>query len=295
MAVLLRVLKNKSTEGRRKSVTNFPNHRLSPVTYINYFYAMKRIYFFLVAALLLANLAAAQREPLNNFIEKYKTDKDFTFVYLSNDLFEVVSESKVEMKDWQKLHNVVKNIGSLRILAADAIQTAPALYQEARNLIPTAEMDALLTVRDGQDRVHIWSRDDGEAVTDLVLLVGTTDDFVLVCFTGQLELGNVAELARMFNTEAVEQLAQATEAVSIEFGISPNPSSGAFTLSYDQTDDLPELLQIADQNGRIVATQRLAATPAQQVLAPDLPTGLYWVQLRTEKGKIGVKQLQIVR
>ncbi|MEZ4940133.1 MAG: DUF4252 domain-containing protein [Saprospiraceae bacterium] len=255
---------------------------------------MKQIYLLLAALFLLASLASAQQEPLNNFIEKHKRDKGFTFVYLSKDLLEVVAESKVEMKDWHKLHNVVKNIGSLRVLASGDNADAPALYKEALKLVPTDEMDVLLTVRDGQDRVYVWSKDDGQAVTDLILLVGTTDDFVLVCFAGQLELGNVSELARMFNSEAVEQLAQATEAVSIEFGISPNPSRGTITLNYADADDSPAMLTLVDPNGRLVASQKLAPTTTQQLQFPELPAGLYWVQLRTEKGKIGVKQIQIV-
>lgn len=255
---------------------------------------MKQSYLFLAAMFLLASVASAQQEPLNNFIEKYKRDQGFTFVYLSKDLLEVVAESKVEMKDWQKLHNVVKNIGSLRILASSDNTKAPALYKEALNLVPTDEMDILVTVRDGLDRVYVWSKDDGKAVTDLILLVGTTDDFVLVCFAGALELGNVSELARMFNTQAVEQLAQATEAVSIDFGISPNPSQGTITLNYADTDDLPAMLTVVDQNGRLVATQKLAPATTQQLQFPELPAGLYWVQLRTEKGKIGVKQIQLV-
>lgn len=69
----------------------------------------------------------AQNKNLNNFIENHKHDPEFTFAYLSQDLFEVVSRSEVKEKDWKKAREIVKNIGSLRILAANEIQTGRAL------------------------------------------------------------------------------------------------------------------------------------------------------------------------
>jgi hypothetical protein len=256
---------------------------------------MKKICLFLTISLLTATLVSAQNEPLNDFIEQYKNDKAFTFAYLSEDLFEVVTQAEIEKKDWRKLQHVVKNIGSLCVLATKENPNGQALYKEALAHIPTGELDQLIAVRDGQDNVRIWSKDDGDSVTDLILLVGSEDEFVLACFTGNLELGNIAELARMFDSHEVEQLAQATEAVSIDFGISPNPSTGMFTLKYSDGQDLPAMLNIADQNGRIVITRRLSAVAEQQIQVQELPAGLYWVQVQTVQGKIGVKQLQIVK
>ena len=71
-----------------------------------------------------------------------------------------------------------------------------------------------------------------------VLLVGTDEEFVLACFAGMLELNNITELAKMFDAAEVEELAKASEAVSVEFGINPNPSNGEFTLVYNNNGDL---------------------------------------------------------
>ncbi len=101
----------------------------------------------------------AQNDALDGFIEKYKSDKAFTYAFLSKDLFEVVSKADIEDKDWKKLHNVVKNIGSLRILAADSVQDGLSLYKEAlalaegdRALVVLLE-DILLEEQDGVDEI----------------------------------------------------------------------------------------------------------------------------------------------
>lgn len=256
---------------------------------------MKKICLLLAAIALTAQFATAQNEALNGFIEKYRQDKAFTFAYLSKDLFEVVSKTRVEDQDWKKLHNVVKNIGSLRILAADSIQTGRSLFKEALALVPTDEVDELLTVRDGTDDVRIWVKEEDAVVSNLILLVGSPDEFVLVCFTGNLELGNLSELARLFDAEEAQSLARAAAAVAPEFGISPNPSNGEFTLRYADEQDQPRRLSIADQNGRVVLTQDLSGAATQHIEVRDLPAGLYWVQLETVNGKVGVKQLQVVK
>ena len=256
---------------------------------------MKHFFLLLLAMVLTTNAANAQHDALTGFIEKHKSDRAFTYAFLSKDLFEVVTQANIEEKDWKNLHNVVKNIGSLSFLAADSIENALPLYKEVLALVPTDEFDELLTVRDGKENVRIWAKTEESVVTDLILLVGSPDEFVLVCFTGNLELGNIAELAALFEAGEMEQLAQTTEAVAIDFNISPNPSDGEFTLSYDNELDPSALLAIIDQNGRQLSSLNLSGFPIQQVLLPELPSGLYWVQLKTRGGKIGVKQVQIIK
>lgn len=245
--------------------------------------------------MLLLQTASSQHEALNNFVEQHKSDKAFTYAFLSKDLFEVAIKTNVEDKDWKRLHNVVKNIGSLSILAADSLQNALALYKEVLGLVPTSEFDELLTVRDGKDNVRIWAKEEEGTVTDLVLLVGSPDAFVLVCFAGNLELGNIAELAELFEAGEAEQLARTTEAVAVDFQISPNPGANEFTLAYTGEQDAPALLSVIGQNGRQVAQLSLSGIPIQQVFLPELPSGLYWVQLKTQSGKVGVKQVQVVK
>lgn len=105
----------------------------------------------------------------------------------------------------------------------------------------------------------------------------------------------MTDLMSLFDAKEVEQLAKTTAAVSIDFGISPNPTKGNLTLTYSENQDLPSALTVTDQNGRQVSTLQLNTSTTQQIYLGNLPAGLYWVQLRTGKGKIGVKQVQVVK
>lgn len=256
---------------------------------------MKHAFLLVAAILWAAVLANAQSSALTGFIENHKQDKGVTYAFLSKDLFEVVSKSNVSDTDWKRLQNVVKNLGSLSILAADGITDGVALYQEARVLVPTDDFDELLTVRDGKENVRIWAKVEGATITDLILLLGSPEEFVLICFSGTIELNNLQELAGLFDAGSATQLARSTEAVAIDFQISPNPNNGEFTILYPGGQDTPVMMSILDQNGRQLSVQNLATAAHQQVTLRDLPNGNYWLQLKTKQGQVGVKQIQVVK
>lgn len=258
---------------------------------------MKKTLVLPLALLLAAAWTQAQNAALNTFIDQHRNEPEFSFAYLSKDLLELVNDKQgqFDKKDVEHLHKVVKNLGSLTILAADSIQSALAVYQEARDLVPADEYDELLTVRDGSDHVHIWSKDDGSALTDVILLVGSNEDFVLICFSGQLDLSRISELASLFSAEEATSLAQTADVVAIDFVISPNPSRGDFTLSNIESQDTPGTLTVTNQQGRQVATRQLNESATQSISLTELPAGLYWIQLTTKQGHIGVRQVQVVK
>ena len=107
-------------------------------------------------------------------------------------------------------------------------------------------------------------------------------------------MGNIAALADLFEVKQVEQLTKTSSAVSIDFSISPNPSQGELMLNYFEEQDSPETLIIMDQSGRMVANLILSGASSQQIILPDLSSGIYWLQLKTKQGKIGLKQLQLI-
>lgn len=256
---------------------------------------MKQISFFLFLNFLSVSAALSQHSGLQNFIDSHKNEPSFTYAFLSKDLFELVSNTQVEDKNWQGLHNVVKNIGSLRVLAASNIETGLALYKEARTLVPEQEFDELLAVRDGNENVRIWIKSEESVVTDLVLLVGAPDEFALICFAGSLELGNLSALADLFDNGRASQLAKSAEAAALDFSLSPNPSSGTVILTVQEQTDVPVALNVYDQHGRMVLAQNLSGLSIQTVDLGQLGSGMYWVQVKSSQGEIGVKQLQLLK
>lgn len=234
-------------------------------------------------------------QNLSDFVEKYKNEPTFTYAFVSKDFMESTVKWNLDEKDWKKAQNAVRNIGTISILVSEKQPKAQELYREATDAMP-ASLDELLIVRDNKDKVRVLANTEESKISDLVVLVASDAAFVLICFSGELELGNLSELTKLFNGDQAESLARTVSASSIDFKISPNPSAGEITLSYANSEgDLPAQLVVFDLQGKPVATLDLSPTPSQQVRLSSLPASSYWLQVKTQKGKVGIKQLQIIR
>jgi hypothetical protein len=256
---------------------------------------MKKTYFILLAMLLANSLAFAQTNDFDQFVNKYKHQKGFTYGLFSKESFEVTLDADVEDKDWQKVQQIVKDLGHLTILAGEELDYALDLYNEARDLVQADAFDELITVRDGNDRVRIWSRDNGKEVEDIVMIVVSDKDFVLISFTGKIDLAGITQLSSLINADAAQRLARSGEQVQAQMAISPNPSSGQFNLTFDANDGLPTTLSVRDATGKVMKELQLGGQLQTQIDLQDLPTGNYYLQIRTDKGKLAVKQVQVIK
>ncbi|HLP95742.1 MAG TPA: DUF4252 domain-containing protein [Saprospiraceae bacterium] len=252
---------------------------------------MKHISLWLIAALTCLQSLQAQNTTLQTFFHQHKEKPGFTHALLSKDLFDVASGHEISKEDWQGLHAVVQNMGVMEILVADSISNGVALYKEAKSCIQETEFDELLTVRDNQTNVRIWVKSEEDIVTDLVLLVGAPEEFVLICFAGKLELGNISQLPELFEAGKTTQFVERSAEVSAAFSISPNPARDQISIQFSDPQDQPSQLEIIDINGRKVLQTTLSSDATLPIQIGQLKPGTYWVQLRTTGGKIGIQQL----
>jgi hypothetical protein len=153
-----------------------------------------------------STVSAQQNDAITRFFDKYVNDEKFTVVYVSPKMFQMVAKIETSDPEWNKFRDVVKDLGGLRVLVADSISNGMALYKEAMGRIPTSEYSELLTVRDGAENVRIMTRDAGDIINELLLLVGSPDEFVMLSFTGKIDLNKISTLAKSLDIEGVEHL-----------------------------------------------------------------------------------------
>lgn len=149
---------------------------------------------------------AQQSDAITRFFDKYVNDEKFTVVYVSPKMFQMVAKIETSDPDWNKFRDVVKDLGGLRVLVADSITNGMSLYKEAMGRIPTSEYSELLTVRDGSENVRIMTRDAGDIINELLLLVGSPDEFVMLSFTGKIDLNKISTLAKSLDIEGAQHL-----------------------------------------------------------------------------------------
>ncbi len=167
---------------------------------------MKNLLMMLPLLLLAAGSAMAQNDGITRFFNQYVDDERFTVVFVSPKMFQMVAKIETDDEDWNKFRDVVKDLGGLRVLTADSIGNGVAMYKDALSRVPVGEYSELLTVRDGQENVRIWIKDSGNTIQELLLLVGSPEEFTLLSFTGKIDLDKISTLSRTLDIKGADKL-----------------------------------------------------------------------------------------
>lgn len=167
---------------------------------------MKQIMFSLLFVIAASATTMAQNDAITRFFNQYSEDERFTVVYIAPKLFHLAAKIETDDEDWNSIREIVKDLGGLRVLTADSIADGLALYKTALSKVPTNEYSELLTVRDKDENVRIWIKDSGNIIEELLLLVGKPDEFVMLSFTGKIDLDKISELSKVLDVKGADQL-----------------------------------------------------------------------------------------
>jgi len=143
-----------------------------------------------------------QSDAIEKYFDKYMDDENFTVVYVSPKMFEMVAKIAPEDLD-SDTKDVIKDLKGLRILTTD--YNTKAFYKEAKSLIDTKEYEILMTVRDEGTNVEFLVKDQGDIINELLLLVGG-DEFVMMSFVGDIDLNKISKLANSIDIDGMEHL-----------------------------------------------------------------------------------------
>lgn len=145
----------------------------------------------------------AQESPnaIDKYFSQYVDDNNFTVVYISPKMFQMLDKLKLdgmEDADEKAILDIAKDLRGLRILTTEV--NPKGYYKEAKSKINTKEYEVLMTVRDHDgDNVEFLVKDepcsDGNIISELLLLSGGEDEFVLISFVGKISLDKISRLA----------------------------------------------------------------------------------------------------
>ena len=104
----------------------------------------------------------------------------------------------------QELAAIVKDLKGLRILTTEV--NPDKIYKEANKRLNIKEYEELVTVRDKDSNVRFVTKETNGMISELLLLVGGKDDFVMMSFVGNIDLNKIAKLAKKLDIDGAEHL-----------------------------------------------------------------------------------------
>ena len=165
---------------------------------------MKKI---LAIAFTLMTLTAAQaQDAISKFFSKYQTDESFTQVNISSKMFSLFTNMEADSPEDKEVLEAISKLKGLRILRKENTSDARNLYKEAFGLIPMKEFEELMSVRDKDQDMKFYIKESGGKISELVMIMGGIDDFMVMSIFGEIDLKQVARIGKKMDVDGLDKL-----------------------------------------------------------------------------------------
>ena len=150
----------------------------------------------------------AQGEAITKFFNKYATDESFTTqVTISSKMFSMFTDMEVEKPEDKEVLDAISKLKGLRIIGKENTSDARNLYKEASGIILQNKYEELMSVRDKDEdmKFYVLEKSPGK-ISELVMLSGSNDDFMLLSLFGEIDLKQVSRIGQKMNVGGLENL-----------------------------------------------------------------------------------------
>ena len=146
----------------------------------------------------------AQSDAITKYFDQYMEDENFTVVYITPKMFQMISKLNLKDKEGMELKEVLQDLKGLRILTTE--KNSLQYYKEAISKFKTNEYELLMTVRDKDENVRFWTKENNGVISELLMLVGGVKEFVMISFIGNISLDKISKLANNLDVDGMEHL-----------------------------------------------------------------------------------------
>lgn len=164
---------------------------------------MKKILLIFIMTSLVSICSDAQNDAIAKFFRQYENNDDFTTISISPKMFKMMSKVK-----WDDVTPAVKKtinqLTSFRMITTE--KNGAKLYSEAVQKLNLGTYEEIMTIRDAGENVRFFAKESNNMINELVMLVGSKSEFVLMSLTGVIDLNNIGKLGETLNVSGMENL-----------------------------------------------------------------------------------------
>lgn len=164
----------------------------------------------LLAAILVPVFAMAQTGSIDKLIDKYSGQDGVTVVNISPQLFQIVSDLGID--EIEDAEFPVDKLTAVKVLSVENEEALAGtnFYDEVIAGMNTSAMTEILTVKDGDEDVKMWLKNEGKQIREFLLVVSSPDEGVVVYIAGDFNMSDISGMAESFggidSLEALENL-----------------------------------------------------------------------------------------
>jgi hypothetical protein len=159
-----------------------------------------------LAALMIVLNGAFAQDAISKFFTKYQDDESFTQVSVSGKMFSLFTNMEADTPEDKEVLEAISKLKGLRILGKQNTSDARTLYKEAFALIPINEFEELMSVRDKDKDMKFYIKEKGGKISELLMVMGGTSDFMVLSLFGEIDLKQVSRLGKKMDVKGLENL-----------------------------------------------------------------------------------------
>lgn len=148
----------------------------------------------------------AQGDAINKFFTKYATDESFTTATISSKMFSLITNMDAQTEEDKEIVSAISKLKGLKVLGKENTSDARALYKEAYGLVSGNNYEELMAVRDEDKDMKFFIRESGGKISELLMIMGGKDDFMLLSLFGEIDLKQISRIGRKMNVDGLEKL-----------------------------------------------------------------------------------------
>jgi len=163
----------------------------------------------MVLLVLMAGIMNAQSLISTTFSD-YENNENYSRVSISKKMFSLMANLDPEDEDEKDLISTVSNLDGLKIIVADSTDNPDKLFKESMSRMPK-RFEELLTVNEKDERIIFMIDEKDGMVSELIMVLKSNDQFVLLDLFGKIDLKQISNLSRKMNIEHLDKLEKIDE------------------------------------------------------------------------------------
>ena len=132
--------------------------------------------------------AQAQKNPF----DKFSDYEDVTYIFISEAMLKLVGTTAIPSIDGIDINEIGSKLKSIQIITSEK-STKNSLKSEAMSIIKKESYEKLIQVSEKDNKVDIYFK-DGKKNSIIVMVNDEKDDTVLIVFSGEFGMANIAKM-----------------------------------------------------------------------------------------------------
>lgn len=160
----------------------------------------------IIAILFAPMLLMAQNKAITAFQEKYKDDRDASYIEISGSLFKFISsinagDNEDIDPDLAAIAKIADGLTSMKILKIDKY-ASDVTSEEIANLKSSLKKDSyesLMSMKDGRKNINFMAQGKANELRNMLILVDDKEEFVIINIDGVLTSEDLSYLSRHYS------------------------------------------------------------------------------------------------